>query len=106
MKYAWMNVHRKTHALAEMCAVLDVSISGYRAWKRGGTQNRKQLTDAQMLAVIRAIHVELKGAYGSPRMVRELRQRGFIAGKERVERLMRDNGIRARHSKGSCWRSG
>ena len=43
MKYAWMNVHRKTHALAEMCAVLDVSISGYRAWKRGGTQNRKRL---------------------------------------------------------------
>jgi hypothetical protein len=30
-----------------------------------------------MLALIQAIHAELKGAYGSPRMVRELRDRGF-----------------------------
>jgi putative transposase len=32
-------------------------------------------------------------------MVRELRDRGFPAGKERVERLMRDNGIRGRHKR-------
>ena len=32
-------------------------------------------------------------------MVRELRGRGFTAGKERVERLMRENGIRARHKR-------
>jgi putative transposase len=94
-----MDRHSKAYALTEMCVVLDVSISGYRAWKRGGTPGPKRLTDAQMLAVIRAIHVELKGAYGSPRMVRELRLRGFTAGKERVERLMRENGIRARHKR-------
>ncbi|MBM4181388.1 MAG: IS3 family transposase, partial [Betaproteobacteria bacterium] len=40
-----------------------------------------------------------KGAYGSPRMVLELRARGFSAGKERVERLMRENGIHARHKR-------
>ena len=99
MKYAWMDAQIKAHALTEMCTALDVSISGYRAWKRGGCADRKRLTNAQMLAVIRAIHVELKGAYGSPRMVRELRKRGFTAGKERVERLMRENGIRARHKR-------
>jgi transposase InsO family protein len=52
-----------------------------------------------MLAVIRSIHAELKGIYGSPRMVRELRDRGFPASKERVERLMRENDIRARHKR-------
>ena len=52
-----------------------------------------------MLTWIRAIHEELKGAYGSPRMVRELRGRGFPASKERVERLMREHGIRARHKR-------
>ena len=52
-----------------------------------------------MLALIRAIDRQWKNAYGSPRMVRELRDRGFPAGKERVERLMRDNGIRARHKR-------
>jgi transposase InsO family protein len=94
-----MEKHYTSYALTEMCVVLDVSISGYRAWKRGGTPDRKWLTDAQMLAIIRAIHAELKGAYGSPRMVRELRLRGFTAGKERVERLMRENDIRARHKR-------
>ena len=99
MKYAWIDAHRGTYGLAESCAVLDVSISGYQAWKRGGSPNRQRLTDAQMLALIQAIHAELKGAYGSPRMVRELRGRGFPASKERVERLMRENGIRARHKR-------
>lgn len=98
MKYAWMNAQGE-FALAEMCAVLGVSVSGYRAWKRGGKPDRKRLTDTQMLALIQAIHAELKGAYGSPRMVRELRERGFSASKERVERLMRENGIRARHKR-------
>ena len=97
MKYAWIAAQGKASSLSEMCDVLDVSIDGYRAWKRGGTPDRKRLTDAQMLAVIRVIHAELKGAYGSPRTVRELRLRGFTAGKARVERFMRENGIRARH---------
>ena len=99
MKYAWIGAHIKAFALIEMCAVLDVSVSGYRAWKRGGKPDRRRLTDDQMLAVIGAIHAELKGAYGSPRMMRELRLRGFTAGKERVERLMRENGIHARHKR-------
>jgi len=52
-----------------------------------------------MLAIIRAIHAELKGAYGSPRMIRGLRLRGFTASKERVERLMREHGVHARHKR-------
>ena len=92
-------MQRKDYGLGEMCSVLDVSVSGYRSWKRGGKPDRKRLTDAQMLALIQSIHTELKGAYGSPRMVRELRGRGFPASKPRVERLMRENDIRARHKR-------
>ena len=99
MKYAWIDGHRREFELGELCAALSVSASGYRSWKRGGSAARKRLTDAQMLVLIRSIERQLKNAYGSPRMVRELRDRGFPAGKERVERLMRDNGIRARHKR-------
>ncbi len=104
MKYAWIDAQREFD-LSLMCSVLDVSVSGYRAWRRGGTPNRKRLTNAQMVALIRAIHAELKGAYGSPRMVLELRARGFSAGKERVEQrhscppqaaLQGDDGLEAR----------
>ena len=99
MKYAWIDAQRKDYGLDEMCQMLGVSESGYRAWQRGGKPYRKRLTDAQMLALIRAIHAEFKGSYGSPRMVRELRLRGFPASKERVERLMQENGIRAKHKR-------
>jgi putative transposase len=99
VKYALMQAHHPEFGLKEMADALVVSVSGYRAWKGGGTPDRKRLSDAQMVALIQAIHAEFKGAYGSPRMVRELRERGFSASKERVERLMREHGIRARHKR-------
>lgn len=99
MKYAWLDGQRNHYPLPALCDTLDVSISGYRAWKRGGRRSHRRLTDAQLLELIRAIHVKFKGAYGSPRMVDELRDRGFPASKARVERLMRENGIRARHKR-------
>jgi len=94
-----MNTQRGHFPLLAMCAALAVSPSGYRAWRRGGTPHRTRLTDAQLLALLRAIHAELKGAYGSPRMLAELRGRGFAAGKARVERLMRAHGLRGRHKR-------
>lgn len=42
---------------------------------------------------------EFRESHGSPRMFRELRERGFRASKPRVERLMRENDIRARHKR-------
>ncbi len=64
-------------------------------------ENAKLSLKSQGLSrtLIRAIDAELKGAYGSPRRVLELRARGAPAGKERVERLMRENGIHARHKR-------
>jgi putative transposase len=99
VKYAWIDTQRRGYPLPALCRTLDVSISGYRAWKRGGRPARKRLTDAQLLELIRSIHVQFRGAYGSPRMVDELRDRGFPASKGRVERLMREHDIRARHKR-------
>ena len=99
MKYAWIERHRASYPLALMCALLAVSLNGFRAWLRGGSPDRKRLTDAQLVALMRAVHAEVKCAYGSPRMLDELRGRGFRVGKSRVERLMREHGIRARHKR-------
>jgi putative transposase len=99
VKYAWLDSQLHSYPVLALCEVLEVSFSGYRSWKRGGTPQRKRLTDIQLLALIRSVHAEVKGAYGSPRMTIEIRARGFPAGKERVERLMRENNIRARHKR-------
>ena len=52
-----------------------------------------------MLALTCSIHKKFTGAYGAPRVVKELRNRRFSASKKRVERLMRENGIHARHKR-------
>jgi putative transposase len=99
VKDAWIDAQHSPFALTERCSVLGVSLSGYRSWKRGGKPDRKGLTDSQMLTLIQSIHAELKGAYGSPRRVRERRARGFPASQARVERLMREPGIQGRHQR-------
>lgn len=55
MKYAWIDTARRGYPLPVLCNTLAVSISGYRAWKRGGQSRRHRLTDAQLLELIRAI---------------------------------------------------
>lgn len=99
MKYAWIDTQREDFPLPVMCTTLAVSISGYRAWKRGGTPDRTRLTAAQLLTLLRSVHAKYKAAYGSPRMFRELRERGYRVSKTRVERLMREHELRARHKR-------
>lgn len=98
MKYAWIDGHRDSFALEALCGTLDVSASGFAAWKRGGSVKR-WLTDAQMLVLIRAIFAESDGNYGSPRVYREIKARGLPGSRERVARLMNENGIRAKHKR-------
>ena len=45
---------------------------------------------------IKALHAETRGAYGWPRIWRELLARGIPVGKQRVQKLMQLNGIRAK----------
>jgi putative transposase len=98
VKYAWIDTQRDAYALQALCEALGVSPSGFDAWKRGGGR-QKCLSDAQLLTLIRAVHAETKGAYGSPRVYRELKDRGIPVSRERVARLMRKNHIRARHKR-------
>jgi transposase InsO family protein len=78
---------------------LAVSASGYRAWRRGGTPDTRYVGNAKAVVLMKGIHAEFKGAYGSRRMHRELRARGHRVGLERVERMMRETGLRARHKR-------
>jgi putative transposase len=78
-----------------LCEAVGVSRSAFYAWRRD-TPSQRKLANERLLAEIRAIHVEHRERYGSPRVRAELRERGLDAGKHRVARLMRENGLRAR----------
>jgi len=78
-----------------MCNVLEVSRSGYYFWsKRPESFKRKQ--DKELQAVVREVFTESRGTYGCPRVHRELRNRGIACGKNRIARLMRKDGLRAK----------
>ena len=57
-------------------------------------------SDAQLVVEIKAAMKRGRGAYGSPRLHRELRAHGVRVGKKRIERLMRENALVARRSDG------
>jgi putative transposase len=75
------------HEIAIMCRVLDVSASGYWAWKKRPLSEREK-TDRALEAEIGEIHRWSRGTYGVPRMHAELRARGKRVGRKRVARLM------------------
>lgn len=71
-----------------MCRVLEVSSSGYYAWRKRPPAARAQ-EDAKLLKRIRAIHRRSKGTYGVPRIHAELAADGVHVGRKRVARLMK-----------------
>lgn len=95
MKYAWIEKESDSWPLERVCSVLGVSTSGYNSQRRGGAST-KRLSDLQLLTLIRSIYEESKRAYGSPRILGDLKEIGIPAGKNRVERLMKENGIKSR----------
>ena len=87
-----MQAEKANHAVRCLCRVLHVTPSGYYAWAKR-PPSRRQRTDLQLTARIRAIHTASRGTYGSPRIDKQLRQDGCTAGRERVARLLRDMGL-------------
>jgi putative transposase len=71
-----------------MCRVLDVSTSGYYAWRKR-QPSRRTREDEQLTKEIRKIHKRSKGTYGAPRIHAQLATKGVRVGRKRVARLMR-----------------
>ena len=94
MKYEFMKEHRDRYRLQSMCNVLNVSRSGYYGWKRRRPSNRQQ-ENLDLLRNIQEIYKKRRRIYGSPRITNELNENGIRCGKNRVARIMKENGIRA-----------
>ena len=78
-----------------MCRLYGVKRAGYYGWRSRGRSERER-QNVELAEHIRAVHQESRGTYGSPRIYQALRQRGHCVGENRVARLMRAHGIKAR----------
>ena len=98
MRFCFIEDHRNAYPVRTMCAVLEVSPSGYYAW-RDRPQSARQAADHNLEADIRRIHADNRAVYGSPRVHATLRAEGRRIGVNRVAQLMRHHGIQGRHKR-------
>jgi transposase InsO family protein len=92
VSYAFIAEHAKEYPVRRMCAVLKVSTSGYYDWHQRPLSERAQANE-QLLKAIRRAHKASRQTYGSPRIQAALEREGIQAGKHRIARLMRENGL-------------
>lgn len=87
---------RKNYKITELCEALEISPSGYHA-ARKRPESPRTIENTHLLKTMTAIHEHRHTrAYGSPRMTAQLRALGHSASENRIARLMRRNGLKAR----------
>jgi putative transposase len=83
----------KNYPVRELCAVLELTRSGYYAWRRS-QETARQVANRLLAQQIQRVYHEKKGRYGSPRVTQQLRREGQRCNHKRVERLMRQQGLK------------
>lgn len=85
------------HSILTLCLHLEVSPRGYYAWQQRRACPGPRTTQDQALArEIARIHVESRRTYGSPRVEDALRKKGRCHGRNRIARLMKEQGLYGR----------
>lgn len=94
MKFAFIQEQLRAFAIQVVCAVLQVSRSGYYAWRRRPKSLRAQGRE-QLVLKIKAVHQENRRVYGSPRVYQALKRQGQRVCENTVAKVMKSHQIRA-----------
>jgi transposase InsO family protein len=79
---------------SKVCDVLEVSRSGFYAW-RSAQESRRAVRDRELVPRIRAVFWRHRRRYGARRIAVELASEGIACGVARVARLLKMQGFRA-----------
>lgn len=94
MRYAWIR-DQPGYPVRRLCKALNVSVSGYYAWRSRRPEPRAQ-ANTWLLERIHALHAQSRQAYVAERLWQTLRREGESCGRHRVRRLRREHGIEAK----------
>jgi transposase InsO family protein len=92
--FEFIEAHCEAFPVRVMCGLYRVSASGNYAWRLRPVSERA-VEDDRLVERIRVAHTNSRETYGSPRVHEALQRQGERIGRRRVERLMREHGIRA-----------
>ena len=98
MKYARIDELRQQHPVAAMCRVLDVSESGYHAWRQRPPSARKQ-ENLRLETEIKAAHQRTRETYGPQRLQSDLADHGIQTSVYRIKRIRRRLGLRCKQKR-------
>ncbi len=98
MRFRFVEAEKAHYPIRLMCRCLAVSRSGYYAWRKRPPSARAR-HDARLKVEIAASHSASRRSYGSPRVLRDLRDEGHRVSRKRVARLMRELGLAGRRKR-------
>jgi hypothetical protein len=81
MKYDFINKVREHYPGRVLCQLLEVSESGYYAWRK---RNPSQQADKGLAAQVETVFEHSRQTYGSPRLHAALRRSGISCSKRPV----------------------
>lgn len=91
---------KNEHPIIALCQALEVSASGYYDREQRKTSPAPRALEEQTLRTgILRIHQESRQTYGAPRVQAQLRAQGQRHGRNRIARLMREQGLCGRQKK-------
>jgi len=100
----FIDEHRGRFGVEPICRSLGVSASAYYR-RKTGERSRRAVEDERLLERIERLHAANYCAYGYRRTWLALKREGVDAGRDRVKRLMRANGIQGAKRRGKPWRT-
>ena len=105
MIFAFVAENRDRLGTRRLCELMGVSRSGFYAWlTRPASAHRQH--DERLKAAIRELHQGFRRAYGAARVHQALRQNGLSCSRRRINRLMREMGIKAASTGLYTWQPG
>lgn len=94
-RYRFIVRERRNYPVTRLCAVLQVSVSGFYDWLKR-TPSRRAQANVALSQRIRQVHEHSHQTYGYLRVHAELCANGERVGKHRVARLMRQMGLQTK----------
>jgi putative transposase len=98
VKYGQIESMRQQYPVASMCRVLDVSESGYHAWRTRAPSARAQ-EENRLEVAISAAHRRTRETCGPERLQADLADNGVQVGIHRIKRIRKKLGLRCKQKR-------